>query len=67
MKYKLYLNGVWYKDANGNDCDYKLTTSRNSKLAAETYGRNATITTIGGKVVSKAKLDPCGKAYNVTF
>lgn len=67
MKYKLYLDGVWYRDANGNTCCYKLTTSRNSKLAAETYGRDATITNMHGKVVSKARLDESGKAYNVVF
>lgn len=67
MKYKLFLDGVWYTDSNGNACCYKLTTSRNSKLAAETYGRDATITNMHGRVVSKAKLGVNGKAYNVTF
>ena len=65
--YKLFLDGVSYRNENGNLCNYKLTTSRNSKLAAETYQRNATITTMKNKVVSKAIILPNGKAMRVTF
>ena len=67
-RYKLYLDGVWYKDENGNNCCFKYTTSRNSKEAAVLYGRNATITDLHDRVVSKAKLRPNGcSAYNVYF
>lgn len=66
--YKLYLDGVWYRDEDGNDVSYKLTNSRDSKKAALTYGRNATITDMSGRIVSKAMLDATGsKAYNVAF
>ena len=66
-RYKLYLNGVWYKDENGNNSCFKYTTSRDSKKAALIYGRDATITDMHDRVVSKAKLSPDGKAYNVVF
>ena len=66
-RYKLYLDGVWYKDEDGNNSNFKYTTSRNSKSAALLYGRGATITDMHDRIVSKAKLLPDGKAYNVVF
>ena len=67
-RYKLYLNGVSYIDANGNVCCFKYTTSRNSKEAAILYGKDATITDMHDRIVSKAKLSPDGRtAYNVVF
>ena len=66
-RYKLYLDGVSYKDTNGNICCFKYTTSRDSKKAARDYGRDATITDMHDRVVSKAKFDENGKAYNVLF
>lgn len=67
-RYKLYLDGVWYKDADGTNRCFKYTTSRNSKTAAVTYQRDATITDLHDRVVSKAKLSPNGcDAYNVCF
>ena len=65
-KYKLFLVGTSYIDSNGNICCYKLTTSRNSKLAAETYGREAIVTDMHNHIVSWAKLEE-GKAHNVYF
>ena len=57
-RYKLYLEGL--------NC-YKLTQSRNSKAAAEIYQRNAIITNMHGRIVSAARLNPNGTAYNVEF
>ena len=67
-RYKLYLDGVWYKDEEGNNCCYKYTTSRDSVAAALTYQRDATITDMHDHVLSKAKLGPNGcYAYHVMF
>ena len=66
-RYKLYLEGVWYRDTDGANCGFKYTTSRDSKAAAVTYQRDATITDMHDRVVSKAKLSPDGHAYNVSF
>lgn len=66
-RYKLYLDGVWYKDDNGNDCYFKYVTSRNSKKFAMQYGTEATITDMHDRIVSKAKLSADGQAYNVCF
>lgn len=67
-KYKLYLEGVSYIDEDREMCNYKITTSRDSKKAALTYQRNATITNMSNKVVSKAILLDGGRtAINVTF
>lgn len=57
-KYKLFLKGIG---------TYKLTQSRNSKAAAETYQRDAIITNMHGRIISAARLRPDGSAYNVEF
>lgn len=67
-KYKLYLDRVSYIDEEGNICNYKLTTSRDSKKAALIYQRNATITDMSNRIVSRAILLDGGRtAINVTF
>ena len=66
-KYKLYLDGVWYRNADGTNCGFKYTKSRDSKATAEMYQRDATITDMHDRIVSKAKLSPDGHAYNVSF
>ena len=67
-RYKLYLDGVWYKDVDGTNHCFKYTTSRDSKAAAVTYQRDATITDMHDHVVSKAKLSPNRHdACNVCF
>ena len=67
-RYKLYLDGVCYKDVDGTNRGFKYTTSRDSKAAAVMYQRDATITDMHDRVVSKPKLSPNGHdAYNVCF
>lgn len=65
--YKLFIDGASYQNENGKLCNYKLTTSRNSKVAAETYQRNVTITTMKNKVVSKSIILPNGEGMRVVF
>ena len=65
-KYKLYIEGASYIDNEGNVCNYKITTSRNSKRATETYGKNVTITDLHDKIISQAILVN-GKGVNVEF
>ena len=66
-RYKLYLDGVGYIDNNGNKRYYSYINHRNSKRAVMEYGRNATITDMHDREISKAIIDADGRIHNVNI
>lgn len=67
-KYRLYLEGVSYIDEEGNICNYKIIDYCDSKKAAIVYQKDATITNLSDKILSRAILINNGQsAINVVF